>query len=366
LKAYKRYLKKELTQEEFWSLVPKKIHERVICESLAEETMASIQKKIDKSMRDMRVSQIDLLVGGPPCQAYSLVGRGRKCMDNDPRNLLYRLYIKIIERYRPRMFVFENVPGLLTAGNGSHMKNIIQSFADVGYSCQHSILDASDYGVLQHRKRVIIIGWKSSQKRNFPTIPTVVGRFKVKNLLSDLPPVLPGQSRDKYEKPSINRYLKETGIRQRGDVLTWHVARNHIERDRTIYRIAINKWNRTKQRIRYNELPEELKTHKNKTGFLDRYKVVAGNLPASHTMMAHIAKDGHYYIHPDIHQARSLTVREAARIQSFPDDFYFEGSRTSAFTQIGNAVPPLMAKSIAKAIYSQLETGNKNEQNINS
>ena len=146
-----------------------------------------------------------------------------------------------------------------------------------------------------------------------------------------------------------------TGIRKKDDVLTWHIARPHISRDREIYRKVITAWFKDKKRIKYTDLPEELCTHRNRTAFLDRFKVVASDMPACHTMMAHISKDGHYFIHPDLEQARSITVREAARIQSFPDDFYFEGSRTAAFTQVGNAVPPLMAKGIAEKIKEMLE-----------
>ena len=158
-----------------------------------------------------------------------------------------------------------------------------------------------------------------------------------------------------YISNEISEYLQKKNISNGLGFTTLHIARPQNEQDKEIYRIAVKKWLEKNERLNYNDLEGRLQTHKNKHSFVDRFKVVAPNLPASHTVVAHIAKDGHYYIHPDIEQNRSLTVREAARIQSFPDDFYFEGesekpSRTSAFKQIGNAVPVLLGEVIAKEI----------------
>jgi DNA (cytosine-5)-methyltransferase 1 len=136
-------------------------------------------------------------------------------------------------------------------------------------------------------------------------------------------------------------------------VLLDHVARPQSKRDLEIYKIAVKKKNRGIN-LRYYELPAGLKTHKNETAFLDRFKVVDASGRASHTVIAHIAKDGHYYIHPDIRQNRALTVREAARLQTFPDNFVFEGTRTSQFRQIGNAVPPMLSRIIADELLRRL------------
>ena len=137
-------------------------------------------------------------------------------------------------------------------------------------------------------------------------------------------------------------------------MLTQHVCRPHTEQDKEIYRIAVGQLN-DGDRLDYASLPKRLKTHNNQHSFFDRFKVVDAKALYAQTVVAHISKDGHYYIHPDILQNRSISIREAARLQSFPDDFYFEGvkkgkNRTAAFKQIGNAVPPLMAQTLAKTI----------------
>lgn len=324
----------------------------VICETMSDETMPTIFEKIDVAMNVRAVDHVDLILGGPPCQAYSMAGRARKNMEGDPRNTLYKLYFQAIERYSPEMFVFENVPGLLTAGGGSYLTEILSGFRERGYELEYHILNAADYGVLQNRKRIILIGWRTDTKHVYPKLKPTEKKYFIADILEDLPSLEPGQKKDKYAS-APTEYLQDTNLRTKNDILTWHVARTNLERDREIYRLAAQLWKNGHKRLKYTDIPVTLATHNNRTSFLDRFKVVADDLPASHTMVAHISKDGHYYIHPDAEQARSLSVREAARVQSFPDNFYFEGSRTAAFRQIGNAVPPLLAKTIAEALMTQ-------------
>jgi DNA (cytosine-5)-methyltransferase 1 len=276
-------------------------------------------------------------------------------MKGDKRNFLFRYYADFLIRYKPKYFVFENVLGLLTAGNSTYLNEMLELFAKIGYSAKYKILNAEEFGVLQRRRRVIIIGRKGKTEFHFPKLTTIENNWQTKkDLFFDLPPLQPGQEIPiaKYTKP-INDYLKRTETRNGVDFVTQHITRQHNERDLEIYSIAIEKWIDGKQRLKYNELPNRLQTHKNVKAFLDRYKVVdpTGH---SHTVVAHIAKDGHYYIYPDTKQVRSISVREAARIQSFPDNYFFEGGRTAAFKQIGNAVPPLMAGKIAISLKNLL------------
>ena len=350
LKAYFSYLQKEISRDELWTTIPEILMNSVINDEISGKTIQNIFKLIDKQIHNKKV---DVIIGGPPCQAYSLVGRSRdpNRMQGDKRNYLFRYYAKFLEKYKPKYFVFENVLGLQTAGNKKYLNEMLQLFSDIGYSTDLKVLNAEEYGVLQRRRRVVIIGHQSKKKFEFPELQSKPNHYQVKrDLFYDLPKLQPGEELPiaKYTKP-INVYLKDTETRNGIDFVTQHITRQHNERDLEIYSLAIKKWLNERQRLKYNDIPKRLQTHKNTVAFLDRYKVIdpTGH---SHTVVAHISKDGHYYIYPDFKQVRSISVREAARLQSFPDDYFFEGGRTAAFKQIGNAVPPLMAQAIAQTI----------------
>ncbi|EAI0757209.1 TPA: DNA cytosine methyltransferase, partial [Campylobacter coli] len=249
--------------------------------------------------------------------------------------------------------------GIKSAGNGKYFDDLKKSIEDIGYSIQIKELIASDFGVLQNRKRIIIVGFKikKNKKYSYPIFEKIENKnYFVKDVLSDLPKINPGEKIEglnKYTKKT-NSYLKMANIRDANfNILTQHETRPHNDRDREIYKEAILAWNTKRERLCYKKLAltrPELISHKNTNSFTNRFNVIKENTNASHTILAHMAMDGHYYIHPDITQLRSLSIREAARLQSFPDDFYFEGPRTSIFRQIGNAVPPKMAEQIAKKI----------------
>ncbi|MGE5942912.1 MAG: DNA cytosine methyltransferase [Flavobacteriales bacterium] len=350
LNHYYAYLKQDISRNELWSSIPQELLESVINEEITDKSIENIFSKIDLQLDSKKV---DVIIGGPPCQAYSLVGRSRdpNRMKGDKRNFLFRYYAQFLIRYKPKFFVFENVLGLLTAGNAKYLNEMLELFSEIGYSADFQVLNAEEYGVLQRRRRVIIIGRKGKAKFTFPKLETMENSWQTKkDLFFDLPTLIPGQEMQvaKYTK-KINEYLQKTETRNGIDYTTQHLTRNHNDRDLEIYSLAIDKWMNERKRLKYNDIPKQLQTHKNTIAFLDRYKVVdpTGH---SHTVVAHISKDGHYYIYPDPKQVRSISVREAARIQSFPDDYFFEGGRTAAFKQIGNAVPPLMAKKIAEAI----------------
>lgn len=336
-KIYISYLKGEITREEIYKSVPNEVLESVINAPIGDENNQEIQNQIDKCLGAQKV---DLIIGGPPCQAYSLVGRSRSKtnMEGDPRNFLFIQYAEYLERYKPKMFVFENVLGLKSAKGGHYLKEMEKIFNKKDYHIKLHTLEARNFGVLQNRKRIIILGWQKNRKINIPDLEEIASEsnYLVKDLLNDLlndlPVIKAGEGADRFlkYKTETTDYLKSYALRNGIDILTQHVARPHREQDKEIYKIAVQKWEKKQERLNYNDLPERLKTHQNRTSFFDRFKVVAADLPYSQTVVAHIAKDGHYYIHPDIKQNRSLSVREAARLQSFPDDYYFEGEKEGA------------------------------------
>ncbi|MCI8498778.1 MAG: DNA cytosine methyltransferase [Bacilli bacterium] len=347
LDLYINYITQKISREVFYSQIPNEVLNKVINEEISDKTLETIFSQIDNTLENDKIIGI---IGGPPCQAYSIAGRSRKKdkMENDPRNYLYLYYLEFLKKYQPKFFVFENVQGILSAKNGTIFEDIKQRMKKLGYNIDYRLLDSNDFGVVQHRKRIIIIGFKKELNIEYPKFDDFKTKYNIQELFIDLPKLNDGEINNKYSSET-SKCLEELKIREKGwNVLTYNQARKLNENDKKIYQICIENKN-----IKYDELPEILRKHNNTNSFLDRFKVVEYDKP-SHTMVAHISKDGHHYIHSDIKQCRSITVREAARIQSFPDDYYFESSRTSAFKQIGNAVPVFMAEQIAKKIEESL------------
>lgn len=346
--VYYSYLKGEISRDTLYESVPSRVVDSVINVEISDNTIKSTFKKIKKLAGS---KHIDFIIGGPPCQAYSLLGRHDKRMEDDPRTRLYLQYGKFLQEFQPYGFVFENVPGLLSAKKGEHFRNLREYFNELGYSLHYRMLDASDYGVLQTRKRLIIVGWRQNQDLGYPDIPRKKADAVINDILGDLPELYAGDVKMVAPyRTTANSYLLTSGIRNEDEnFVTQNITRPLNPNDAKIYVYAIQKWNEEHTRIKNNTLPEEIRTQNNETSFLDRFKVVDGQ-GYSHTVIAHLSKDGHYYINPNKKYNRSVSMREAARIQSFPDNFYFEGPRSAKFKQIGNAVPPLMAKKIATSI----------------
>lgn len=323
----------------------------------------------------VKKQEVDIIIGGPPCQAYSSLGRAKddNAMRDDPRNYLFESYVKVLNRYLPKFFVFENVTGMLTAKiYGEHIVNKIVGALSENYKVKFdpkiNVLNSANYGVPQIRKRVIIIGVRKDLdiepeemyagiiKTNYDpemTEEQKTGLKKyvtVRDAIGELPAVKPGGGKKEvsFISKRNNDFLNK--IASKDNMLRDHVARNHNEKDIERYKVmSSNHWT-------FQELLENRPdlNHEKQRVFGNSYAVQWWDLP-SKTIIAHLYKDGNQFIHPDSAQGRTFTVREAARIQSFPDDFVFEGPRTEQFKQIGNAVPPLLAESIAKCVKNKLD-----------
>jgi DNA (cytosine-5)-methyltransferase 1 len=436
--AYYDYLRGDISRFELFSAYPYESEE-----ARAEARLATLgetpEPNIDSWIRDAVGTENHwVLIGGPPCQAYSVAGRSRRRpvdaegFKNDERHLLYRQYLRIIEKFRPPIFVMENVKGILTSNHeggkifGKILADLsspstgldysIRSFAVAGSSGELApedyILRSENYGIPQTRHRVILLGVRSDLASLPHQLLLTKPPVSVWDTIGTLPRVRSRLSRedDSHEKwlqaiketprflasctysvreavePKImamtvraadiprtgTRFIQRSRLsfkKMPADLAAWlrderldgvcqHETRSHMRSDlhRYLYASCFAKvFDRTPMLRDYPEklLPDHVNIRAKTTPFLDRFRVQIGSLPST-TVVSHISKDGHYYIHPDPAQCRSLTVREAARLQTFPDNYFFEGNRTEQYVQVGNAVPPLLATQLGKVVFDLL------------
>lgn len=312
-------------------------------------------------------NRVDLVVGGPPCQAYSIAGRVRdeNGMRDDYRNFLFESYARVIDRYKPKAFVFENVPGLLSARpHGVYISELIkQRFNELGYEIladlRKTLVNMADFGVPQNRKRLIVLGLsrdaygteaarllKAFYSDVLPSMKETQ-KVSVEQAIGDLPKLYPLQEAVRANGKNLSHSLPSEEIPN-------HIPRFHSKRDISIFRMLAEDIKSGECRYTSAEslksLYTEMTGHKSA---VHKYHVLRADQP-SNLIPAHLFKDGLRHIHPDPQQARSLTVREAARLQGFADDFVFCGSTGDQYKMIGNAVPPIFSKKLAEAIYRLL------------
>lgn len=410
----------------------KEASREALCRTLVEgdNTYVEEAKNRIESLGNEYKNEPLVIIGGPPCQAYSLVGRSRRAhdedFDKDVKHTLYKCYLSFIEGLKPDIFVMENVKGLLSAKHNGEgvFRHILDDMDKAGYEIRslttHSpersrdyIVRAELYGIPQRRHRVILIGVKKNSSLNTGLLwkreEIVLG-----DALAGMPRIRSGFSKRNPNWREMNwaNYVDEAARRlessgkcnelgsvldtvvssdlpknmsenhvadQKGKYDSWyrahfngsklltdHVARTHLAADLDRYLFCAAYAEVHGEPAKLENFPEALlPNHKNvqnclqlsRSGggyeFDDRFRVQLASSPST-TITSHIAKDGHYYIHPDPMQCRSLTVREAARLQTFPDDYFFEGNRTSRYIQVGNAVPPLLAQQIAAVVAKAL------------
>jgi DNA (cytosine-5)-methyltransferase 1 len=312
-------------------------------------------------------STIDVIVGGPPCQAYSLAGRiqDKDGMRHDYRNYLFESYLEVVKVYNPKIIVFENVEGMLSAiPNGEKIVDKIRkSFSDCGFDIignirENALLDLSDFGVPQKRKRVILVGLNrrffGDKEENQEILEyfykTILQGYKtrkvptVKDAIKDLPPLYPSPKVYKIGNRKYSHSPHET-------LVNGHIPRFHNERDIKIFNVLANDISSGINKYLTTDSLKSLYTEMTgKKSNVHKYYVLRWDQP-SNTIPAHLKKDGLRHIHPDPEQARSITVREAARLQTFDDDFDFIGSMVQNYEMIGNAVPPEFSKRLANAIF---------------
>lgn len=319
---------------------------------------------------------VDLVIGGPPCQAYSIAGRVRDehGMQYDYRNYLFESYLKVVGYFAPKAIVFENVPGMLSASPGGVpiVDRVKKGFEEVGYELiddlkDKALMDFTLFRVPQNRKRVILLGLKKSYFRN--NVQDLLGEFygrilpeyhgererTVFEAIGDLPKFYPTERSFRVHGQRFSHKPHMTDLPN-------HVPRYHNKRDIKIFRdLAKDIRSGEKEFLSIEKLKQLYEQRTGKTSNIHKYYVLKWNEP-SNTIPAHLYKDGLRHIHPDPEQARSITVREAARLQTFDDDFEFLGPMGAQYKMIGNAVPPLFAKALGYALYDLLEEYEKGDK----
>jgi DNA (cytosine-5)-methyltransferase 1 len=310
--------------------------------------------------------KVDVIIGGPPCQAYSIAGRAQdpNSMKFDYRNYLFESFVKVVDHYKPKIFVFENVPGILSAKPGDELviERIYKAFEDIGYEIRKpnimkkSIYSAVDYGVPQDRRRVIIFGVLKDGNISLEKLYDQLTKLKidgekktVRDAIGNLPKF---RVLDKpYKEGSRNVSHELIG----SEIISLHEARYNNMRDIQMFKIWLS------NNMNYCSNEEKLEFYHKITGHTtnhNKYRNIEWDKP-SPTIVSHLYKDGFMFIHPDIEQLRTITVREAALLQSFPMDYEFLGSMAYCFKMIGNAVPVLFAKKIGEAVIKSLEAQNE-------
>ncbi len=443
--AYYEYVRGKITRAQFLAHPDiKDVAAHAAEEARCAELGVTPPEDVDKWIHHALGGHRDwVLIGGPPCQAYSLAGRSRlrakdvKKFEADAKHFLYTEYLRIIQQFAPAVFVMENVKGMLNSKNaGKHIfERILADLKaprpDLTYQVRSFVvhkdqaeldpndfvIEADDHGIPQSRHRVILFGIRSDVAVATPALAERPHSFLLRKLpkkigvsaaLAGLPPLRSRLSKEPDSQQAWIRAIREAPLSlkgwrlpvrstieeamekfttraqkhstfggpfipievvpggsmpgylqdwyldpQLGGVLQ-HETRSHMRSDLHRYMFAAcfaatQKYAPDLRNFPPRLLPDHVNVDEETIPFKDRFRVQMGKHPSS-TVVAHIKKDGHYYIHPDPAQCRSLTVREAARLQTFPDNYFFEGNRTEQYGQIGNAVPPLLAKQIGAII----------------
>ncbi|HEX8083348.1 MAG TPA: DNA (cytosine-5-)-methyltransferase [Solirubrobacteraceae bacterium] len=299
------------------------------------------------------VRQVDLLAGGVPCQPFSRAGRskirslvaaGQRSID-DPRAQMWRSFIRVAEALRPRAVLLENVPDLAVWDEGAILVGFCDSLRELGYAVDAAILNAHEHGVPQHRSRLFVVGLRPGLEFDWPEPSTT--RPSIRQAIGDLPAVPPAQREERIAygraRTRLQQRLRRGVARAERGWIHDHITRDVRKDDAEAYSLL-------GEGQTYKDLPARLQRYRADI-FSDKYKRLEWD-GLSRSITAHIAKDGYWYIHPD--QPRTLSVREAARIQTFPDWFRFAGQPSLRYRQIGNAVPPLLAEAIGAELQRTL------------